>query len=69
MNEEIKDVITPNPKYRSLIDARNSSDYTGGASDYGVFLPDEMHYNGDTQTWFAQQESGLILSGYKGVAV
>ncbi|AOM39517.1 hypothetical protein [Xenorhabdus hominickii] len=69
VNEAIKDVIAADPKYRSLIDARNSPDYTGVASDYGVFLPDEMHYNGDTQTWFAQQEWELILSGYKGIEI
>ncbi|MBC8950147.1 MULTISPECIES: hypothetical protein [Xenorhabdus] len=66
VNEAIKDVIAAAPKYRTLIDARNSPNYTGIASEYGVFLPDEMHYNGKTQTWFAQQEWERILTGYRG---
>ncbi|MDC9595316.1 hypothetical protein [Xenorhabdus anantnagensis] len=54
------------PEYRMLIDAWNSPNYTGIVSEYSVFLPDEMHYNGNTQPWFAQQEWELILSGYHG---
>ncbi|MDX8000274.1 hypothetical protein FE394_13980 [Xenorhabdus sp. Reich] len=69
VNEAINDVIAADPKYRTLIDARNSPNYTGIASDYGVFLSDEIHYDGHTQTWFAQQEWELILSGYRGIKV
>ncbi|MEQ1964849.1 hypothetical protein ABLB69_17120 [Xenorhabdus khoisanae] len=69
VNEAIEDIIAADPKYRTLIDARNSPNYTGIASDYGVFLHDEMHYDGTTQTWFAQQEWELILSGYRGVKI
>ncbi|MBI6550490.1 hypothetical protein [Xenorhabdus lircayensis] len=69
VNEAINDVIAADPKYRTLIDARNSPNYTGIAPEYGVFLPDEMHYDGDTQTWFAQHEWEQILSGYRGVKV
>ncbi|CAM3219245.1 hypothetical protein ABLA30_09835 [Xenorhabdus nematophila] len=69
VNEATEDVIAVDPNHRTLMDARNSPNYTGIASEYGVFLPDEMHYDGATQTWFAQQEWELILSGYKGVKV
>ncbi|OTA17396.1 hypothetical protein Xvie_01248 [Xenorhabdus vietnamensis] len=69
VDEAIQDVIAAAPQYRSLIDARSSPNYTGIASEYGVFLSDEMHYNGNTQTWFAQQEWELILSGYHGVKI
>ncbi|WP_340616670.1 hypothetical protein [Xenorhabdus entomophaga] len=69
VNEAIEDVIAADPKYRTLIDARSSPNYTGIASDYGVFLHDEMHYDGNTQTWFAQQEWELILSGYRGIKI
>ncbi|MCW7546393.1 hypothetical protein OO184_00130 [Photorhabdus sp. APURE] len=65
--EAINNVIADDPQYRTLIDARNSPDYTGKATEFGVFLPDSIHYDGKTQTWFAQQEWELILSGYKGV--
>ncbi|WP_434524577.1 hypothetical protein [Photorhabdus asymbiotica] len=65
--EAINNVIANAPQYRTLIDARNSPDYTGVAPQFGVFLPDEIHYAGKAQTWFAQQEWELILSGYKGV--
>ncbi|WP_237387176.1 hypothetical protein [Xenorhabdus sp. Sc-CR9] len=69
VNKAIEDVIAAEPRYRILIDARNSQNYTGVASEYGVFLPDKMHYDSATQTWFAQQEWERILSGYNGVKV
>ncbi|PQQ23065.1 hypothetical protein [Photorhabdus hindustanensis] len=65
--EAINNVIADAPQYRTLIDARNSPDYTGKAPEFGVFLPDSIHYDDKTQIWFAQQEWELILSGYKGV--
>ncbi|PHM40333.1 hypothetical protein Xmau_02094 [Xenorhabdus mauleonii] len=67
VNEAINDVIATDPQHRTLVDARNSPNYTGIPSEYGVFIPDEMHYDGNTQSWFAQQEWELILSGYCGI--
>ncbi|MEQ2027613.1 hypothetical protein [Xenorhabdus szentirmaii] len=69
VDEAIKAVIAANPEYRTIVDARNAPHYTGIAPDYGVFLSDEMHYDGKTQTWFAQQEWELILSGYRGCEI
>ncbi|WP_340621959.1 hypothetical protein [Xenorhabdus siamensis] len=67
VTEAINSVIAANPEYRTLVDARNAPNYNGIATQFGVFISDDMHYNGETQKWFAQQEWERILAGYQGI--
>ncbi|MCC8367861.1 hypothetical protein J8V57_16545 [Xenorhabdus sp. PB61.4] len=67
VSEAINSVIAANPEYRTLVDARKAPNYNGISTQFGVFTPDDMHYNAETQKWFARQEWAQILAGYKGV--
>lgn len=65
--QSLESIVATDPTRREFIDPRNADHYNGVAPNFGIFGPDNVHYNATTQKWFAELEWERIYSGYKGV--